>query len=178
LLVAPDENVLAVALAAGIPLPHSCRQGHCASCRARLLSGEFAYPEGVLPPGLTPAEAAAGALLLCQAQPRSPMLIETRLLRSSAASKASAEIIAIEALAFDALRLRLRLASRFTARPGQFLDAINAAGAASRLPLIAVRDGEIELEAAADGSALREWLGSAAAPGATLLLKGPFDAPR
>ena len=177
-MVAADENVLAVALAAGIPLPHSCRQGRCASCRARLLSGEFAYPGGVLPPGLTAAEAAAGAVLLCQAQPRSPLLIETRLLRSAAAYRTNAEILAIEPLAFDALRVRLRLSGRISARPGQFLDAVNAVGETSRLPLIAARDAQIELEAASDGSAFREWLAGGSAIGATLLLKGPFDAPR
>jgi CDP-4-dehydro-6-deoxyglucose reductase, E3 len=172
------ENVLAVALAAGIPLPHSCRQGRCASCRARLLSGEIAYPDGRLPPGLSAGEAAAGAVLLCQASPRSALHIETRLVRASAAHKTTGVILAIEPLAFDTLRLRLRLAGTLAARPGQFVDVHNTAGASSRLPLIATRDGEIELEAASDGSAFREWLGGESRVGASLLLKGPFDAPR
>jgi ferredoxin len=176
--VAAGENVLAVALAAGIPLPHSCRQGRCASCRARLLSGEIAYPEEKLPPGLSAGEAAAGAVLLCQARPRSALVIETRRVASAAAEDASGEILAIEPLAFDALRLRLRLGGPLTARPGQFIGVTNAEGQASRLPLIARREDEIELEAASDGSAFREWLSDASAIGASLRLSGPFDAPR
>ena len=35
----PDETVLAAALRAGLNLPHSCKGGHCASCRARILVG-------------------------------------------------------------------------------------------------------------------------------------------
>jgi CDP-4-dehydro-6-deoxyglucose reductase len=176
--VPAGENVLAVALAAGIPLPHSCRQGRCASCRARLLSGEIAYPGDQLPPGLTAGEAATGAVLLCQARPRSALLIETRLARSVAGQKATGEILAIEPLAFDALRLRLRLTGSLAARPGQYIDAVSAAGLVCRLPLIARHEDEIELEAASDGSAFREWLSRESPLGASLQLKGPFDAPR
>ena len=50
--MAAGENVLAAALAAGIPLPHSCRAGRCATCKARVLSGEIAYPDDKLPPAI------------------------------------------------------------------------------------------------------------------------------
>ena len=75
--VPPGENVLAAALAAGIPLPYSCRAGRCASCKAKLLAGSIEYPAG-LPPGITPAEAERGEVLLCQARPRSDLSIESR----------------------------------------------------------------------------------------------------
>jgi CDP-4-dehydro-6-deoxyglucose reductase len=175
--VPAGENVLAAALAAGIPLPHSCRQGRCASCRARLVEGEIAYPDGKLPPGLSPAEAAAGAVLLCQARPRTALVVETRRV-PSALEDARGEILAIEPLAFDALRLRLRITGSLPARPGQFVDVIQAWGVASRLPVIGRREQEIELEAAGDSSAFREWLSAADAVGASVILKGPFDAPR
>ena len=51
----PGEPVLGAALRAGLNLPHSCKGGHCASCRARILSGEFAYPRG-RPAGITADE--------------------------------------------------------------------------------------------------------------------------
>ncbi len=38
--------MLEAALAAGLNLPHSCRSGHCASCKARLISGEIPLSEG------------------------------------------------------------------------------------------------------------------------------------
>jgi CDP-4-dehydro-6-deoxyglucose reductase len=176
--VAAGQNVLAVALAAGIPLPHSCRQGRCASCKARLVSGEIAYPHERLPPGLSAAEAAAGAVLLCQAQPRSSLVLETRR-AGSPAPGASAEILSIEPLPFGAVRLRLRLqAGSIGARPGQFVDAVNAGGLAARLAVIALRAAEIELEAASDGGTFREWLSTPSAAGCALRLSGPFDAPR
>jgi CDP-4-dehydro-6-deoxyglucose reductase, E3 len=178
LRVAAGENVLAVALAAGIPLPHSCRQGRCASCKARLVSGEIAYPDGKLPPGLSADEAAAGAVLLCQARPRSTLLVETRRAVSSLPG-AGSEILSVDPLPFDAVRLRLRwVAGAIAARPGQFVDAVNDSGLSARLPVIALRADEIELEAASDGSSFREWLSQPAARGSSLRLKGPFDAPR
>jgi hypothetical protein len=42
----------------GLNLPHSCKDGHCASCRARLLAGEISYPTRELPAGITAEEAA------------------------------------------------------------------------------------------------------------------------
>ena len=53
----PGEPVLTAALRAGLNLPHSCKGGHCASCRARLLSGTTTYPTRELPAGITPDEA-------------------------------------------------------------------------------------------------------------------------
>ena len=44
--VAADQPVLEAALAAGLNLPHSCKSGHCSSCRARLVAGEVRYPGG------------------------------------------------------------------------------------------------------------------------------------
>src|SRR5207237_10472738 len=79
--VAADRPVLEGALAAGLNLPHSCKSGHCASCRARLLSGEVEYPNG-LPIGLTLQEAQSGNVLLCQARARSDLIVWARLVTS------------------------------------------------------------------------------------------------
>ena len=79
-LAEPGEPVLAAALRAGLNLPHSCKGGHCASCRARVLHGEFAYP-GPRPPGLTEEEAHEGHALLCQAHAVTDLTLETREVR-------------------------------------------------------------------------------------------------
>ena len=174
----PGENVLAVALAAGIPLPHSCRAGRCASCKAKLLSGTIDYPTG-LPPGITKAEADRGEVLLCQARPRSDLSIESRRVPVRASNAASCEIVAIEPLPLRALRLRLRFVEgRIDARPGQFVDVRNHAGDAERLAVIGTGTGVIELECADDGSVLRGWLDADAVPGSVLRVAGPFDRPR
>ena len=44
-----NEPVLSAALRAGLNLPHSCKGGHCASCRARVLAGRSNIPTRGLP---------------------------------------------------------------------------------------------------------------------------------
>lgn len=173
-----SENVLAVALAAGLPMPHSCRAGQCASCKSRLVSGRIEYPAGT-PPGITADEIARGEVLLCQAQPRSDLVIEARRVVVRASRYIRAELLEIAPLPLRALRVSVRVPpGSMPARPGQFLDVRDPAGDAERLPVVA-SDGEtIGLECAADGSALRTWLDSRPSPGAVLHLSGPFDRPR
>jgi len=176
--VPPGENVLTVALAAGIPLPYSCRAGRCASCKARLISGTIDYPAG-LPPGITAAEADRGEVLLCQARPRSDLSIESRRVPVRISNAAQVEIVAIEPLPLRALRLRLRFVEgKIEARPGQFVDVRNHAGDAERLAVIGFGTGIVELECGDDGSLLRAWLEADAVPGSALRISGPFDRPR
>jgi CDP-4-dehydro-6-deoxyglucose reductase, E3 len=177
--VRADENVLAAALAAGLPLPHSCRAGRCASCKAKLLAGDIAYPGGRLPPGILAAEAARGEVLLCQARPRADLVVETRRLVAPAAARYEAHILSVAPLPFGALHVRVRIpAGSIGVRPGQFVDAGNDSGAEVRVAVVAVQANELALEVAAADGALREWLDSAAAMHAPLRLSGPFDRPR
>lgn len=171
-----EENVLAAALAAGIPLPHSCRAGRCATCKARLISGEVAYPGDKLPPGIVASEAARGEVLLCQARPRSDLSIETRRTSMRPAAFAEAELLLLELLPADSMRVRARLREgAVAARPGQFADLRNAHGDVDRLAIIDVHGAQLDLEALADGSPLRAWLDSAPVSGTTVWLAGPFD---
>jgi CDP-4-dehydro-6-deoxyglucose reductase len=172
------ENILTAALAAGIPLSYSCRAGRCASCKARLLAGQIDYPAGT-PPGITPAEIAAGDVLLCQAYPRSDLSIEARRVPVRTANAAACEIVAIEPLPLNALCVRLRfIEGRLEARPGQFVDVRNHAGDAERLPVVGGGIGVLEVECADDGSVLRSWLEDGAQVGSNLRVAGPFDRPR
>jgi CDP-4-dehydro-6-deoxyglucose reductase, E3 len=177
--VPPGENVLTAALAAGIPLPYSCRAGRCASCKAKLVSGHIEYPGLTPPPGITAAEIAKGEVLLCQAYPRSALAIEARRVPVRVSNAATCEIVAIEPLPLRALRLRLRFVEgRVDARPGQFVDVRNHAGDAERIAVIATSAGILELECGDDGSLLRAWLDADGAAGSTLRVAGPFDRPR
>jgi len=172
------ENVLTVALAAGIPLPYSCRAGRCASCKAKLLAGTIEYPDGP-PPGLTAAEADRGEVLLCQARPRSDLSIESRRASLRPTVFSEAELVLLDPLPLGGIRVRARLLDgALAARPGQFADLRNAAGDLERLAIIDVHGAELDLEALADGSNLRAWLDSGLAIGVRLWLAGPFDRPR
>jgi CDP-4-dehydro-6-deoxyglucose reductase, E3 len=131
--VSADRPVLDGALAAGLNLPHSCKSGHCASCRARLRGGTVEYPHG-LPVGLTPAEAEAGNILLCQARARSDLVVEARLIASVAdvdIKTLPCRIARLTPLAPDVLQVFLRLPAveRLRFHPGQYLDVLLDRGA-------------------------------------------------
>jgi ring-1,2-phenylacetyl-CoA epoxidase subunit PaaE len=60
-------NILDSARLAGLPAPFACKAGVCATCRARVVSGEV---EMAARYGLTDEEIAAGYVLTCQSVPR------------------------------------------------------------------------------------------------------------
>jgi CDP-4-dehydro-6-deoxyglucose reductase, E3 len=126
--VAADRPILDGALAAGLNLPHSCKSGHCASCRARLRTGDIEYPNG-LPVGLTVSEAEGGNILLCQARARSDLVVEARLIASVADVEIKtlpSRIARLTLLAPDVLQvfLRLPVVERLRFHPGQYLDIL------------------------------------------------------
>ena len=112
LRVSPGAPVLEAALAAGLNLPHSCKSGHCGSCRARLLAGELRYP-GPRPLGVSAAEAADGYVLLCQARPRADVTVQERFIVSDAMSRSRPPPPhrAAGAARPDVMQVRLRLPS-------------------------------------------------------------------
>ena len=60
-------NILDSARAAGLPAPFACKAGVCATCRARVVSGEV---EMAARYGLTDEEVVAGYVLTCQSVPK------------------------------------------------------------------------------------------------------------
>lgn len=165
--VEPGSDVLTAALAAGFPLPHSCRAGRCASCKARLLSGEIVYPEDRLPPGIVAAEAARGEVLLCQARPRSDLHIQARAV-GGALGPAHGVLVEGEApLTTGGARVTLRmLGTPINARPGQFIDVEIATGERERVAVVAVSTATLDVE-------VHEFDAQF-----IVRVRGPFDAPR
>jgi CDP-4-dehydro-6-deoxyglucose reductase len=128
LRVARAQAVLDAALAAGLNLPHSCKSGHCGSCRARLARGEIRYDNG-RPLGITAEEQAAGQVLLCQARPLSDLTVEVRLVASVTEVEIKTLPCRIEhltPLAPDVMQVMLRLPAveRLSFQPGQYLDVL------------------------------------------------------
>lgn len=60
-------NILDSARAAGLPAPYACKAGVCATCRARVVSGEV---EMAARYGLSDEEVEAGYVLTCQSVPK------------------------------------------------------------------------------------------------------------
>lgn len=126
--VRAEQSVLDAALAAGLNIPHSCKAGHCGSCRARLLAGEIHYPRG-RPAGLTAGDAARARVLLCQSLPRSDLVVETRLVTRAPEieiKRLPCRIAGKTLLAPDVLRVALRLPAvePLEFRAGQYLDVL------------------------------------------------------
>jgi CDP-4-dehydro-6-deoxyglucose reductase len=126
LRVPGDSPILGAALDAGLNLPHSCKSGHCGSCRARLISGEIRYPAG-RPLGITEQEAAAGHVLLCQARPASDLTVEARLIARISEVEIKTlpcRVARLVALAPDVMQVFLRLPAveALPFLPGQYLD--------------------------------------------------------
>jgi CDP-4-dehydro-6-deoxyglucose reductase, E3 len=127
LRVGGDRPVLEAALASGLNLPHSCKSGHCGSCRARLKSGEIRYPGDRRPLGLTEQEAQAGYVLLCQARPASDLTVEARLIARVSEVEIKTlpcRVARLVALAPDVMQVFLRLPAveSLPFLPGQYLD--------------------------------------------------------
>jgi CDP-4-dehydro-6-deoxyglucose reductase len=181
LVVAPDQSLLDAALGAGLNLPHSCKSGHCTSCRATLRSGEIRYPHG-LPLGLTQQESDGGRVLLCQARAASDLVVEARLVARVGTVEIRRLPCRIERralLAPDVLQLFLRppAVEPLPFQPGQYLDILfdqgrrrsfSIASPPHETPLI-----ELHVRRA-PGTGLTAWLFDSAPVGTLLRIEGPI----
>lgn len=122
------ESILDAALRTGHPLPYSCRNGSCGTCKGKLLAGEIDY--GVYEAkALGVTERAAGLALFCQARPLTDVVVEAREI-------AAAKDIIIKTLpcrvahmtpaAHDVMVLGLKLPSheRLKFLAGQYIDVL------------------------------------------------------
>ncbi len=130
---AEQESVLDAALRHhGSVLPYSCRNGTCGSCMGAILSGQIAYPNGK-PPGISEGEQAEGKALLCQAQPRSDLVIQAREVKAGQdipVKLLPCRVERRELLAPDVMRLSLKLPNieRLQFLAGQYVDILLADG--------------------------------------------------
>ena len=69
-----DQSLLLAALDHGLRLPHSCRNGTCRACIARLVSGRVEYQ--IEWPGLSREEKDEGWILPCVACARTDLVLD------------------------------------------------------------------------------------------------------
>jgi CDP-4-dehydro-6-deoxyglucose reductase, E3 len=177
----PGRPVLESALAAHVNLPHSCKGGNCGSCRARLLAGTVDYPRG-RPLGLSDAEAAAGYVLLCQAVPRSDLVVEAREIRRVTDVEIKSlpcRVERLERLAPDVMALYLRLPAveDFRFRAGQYLDVMLPGGRRRSFSIASPPHdaGLIELHVRrVSGGEFTVQVFESLRPGALLRIEGPL----
>jgi CDP-4-dehydro-6-deoxyglucose reductase len=179
--VKAEQSILDAALDAGLNLPHSCKSGHCSSCRARLLTGQIHYPQGT-PLGLTAEEARAGQVLLCQARALSDLTVDVRLVAAVTEVEIKTlpcRIARMNPLAADVMQVFLRLPSVETLdfQPGQYLDVLLEDGGRRSFSIAnPPHDAELlELHARyVPGGGFTERLFKELRPGALLRIEGPI----
>lgn len=106
----PSETLLEAGLRAGLNLDHSCANGSCGDCRARLLSGEI-RASGHCDFRFGGAERDQGWFLLCSNRAAGDLVIETHEAGSAAEipeQQLHAKVSRIERLQDDVLQLTLR----------------------------------------------------------------------
>jgi CDP-4-dehydro-6-deoxyglucose reductase, E3 len=186
LRVAEGQPVLEAALAAGLNLPHSCKSGHCGSCRARLVAGEIRYPKS-RPLGITAEEERSGQILLCQARALSDLVVRARLIASVADVEIKtlpARIARLTPLAPDVMQVMLRLPSveRLRFHAGQYLDVLLEGGRRRSFSIASPPHDsellELHVRRVAGGGFTERLFGSGAtgtlAEGSLLRIEGPI----
>jgi len=147
----PKEAILDAALRQGITIAYSCRNGACASCKGRVVSGVVHYPNGK-PPGLDATAQASGGALFCQARARSDLVIEVpeiEAVKDIPIAQYPTRVIEKTRLAEDVMRLRLKLpaAKRMLFLAGQYVDIIQPGGVRRAFSIASpsYQDHELEL---------------------------------
>lgn len=126
--VEDGQSVLDAALAAGIVLPYSCRNGACTTCKGRVVEGGFEPGPGAMQV-LSEEEREQGYTLFCQARPMTDLVIEAQEIRMASdiqIRKMPSRVMAMEKLADDIMVIKLQLPASdpFRYYPGQYLDFI------------------------------------------------------
>src|SRR5271165_1009652 len=109
------ESVLACLTAHGVAVPSSCHSGVCQSCMMRAVRGKL--PAGAQS-GLKPAHIAKNFFLACVCQPDED--IEVAFI-DEALQKFPSDVLKIDRLNGDIVRVRLRPRERLQYSPGQFI---------------------------------------------------------
>jgi len=126
--VEEGQTVLDAAMAAGIVLPYSCRNGACSTCKGKVIAGS--YDAGSSPAQiLSPEDLEQGYTLFCQARPSSDLVIEAQEIRMASdiqIRKMPSRVMGMDKLTDDVMVLKLQLpaADPFRYYAGQYLEFI------------------------------------------------------
>ncbi|MDX5152380.1 MAG: CDP-6-deoxy-delta-3,4-glucoseen reductase [Acidiferrobacterales bacterium] len=148
--VEEGESVLTAALRQNIGLPYGCRNGNCGSCRATLLEGEVDYGDH-LPSVLSVDEMAENDVILCQARPKTDLVIDADELQVVAGLQPRimpCRVTRIEKLTDDVIALSLKLPQNQQLKylAGQYIDILLTGGKRRSYSLAHAPDTMDELE--------------------------------
>ena len=127
-----DETILEAALAHGLTLPYSCRDGACGACKGKVLSGSVDHGKAQAF-ALSEEEKAAGMALFCCAKPLSDLTIESHEVTTAAEIVVKTLPCRVEKMVkltddIMALFLKLPANERLQYLSGQYIDILQKEG--------------------------------------------------
>lgn len=182
LVVKPGQSVLDAAIAADIPVLHQCTSGSCATCVARLETGQADMLAGTSS-SLLRSEQNEGLRLLCVTEAKSACRFSLAYDSKAGAGHPTTVkcfVNAVERIASDVMRLELELAEGFWLdfRPGQFVQVKVPGTEELRSYSMATTPKDLpRLELMIrllPGGTMSEWLLNRAAPDQVLEVTGPY----
>jgi methane monooxygenase component C len=184
----PDENIISAGVKSDVILLSSCHEGGCATCKAECLEGDYELGRCSVQ-ALPPDEEEAGIVLLCQAFPRSDLVVKVpytfeRISFQKINTDWQGEIVAVEKIASNVAKLQIvpkEPSNGQTAMipfvPGQYLDIEIPGTETSRCYSMATIDDDPRLDflirILPDGR-FSQFLSNEAQPGIVMKLRGPF----
>ena len=123
-----NESILEAGIRSGLNLPHSCRGGSCQSCKSKVTSGEFEYPNGI-PWSLSDEDIQAKECLICLAHPKSDCHVFSKPIETPKdiqIKRLPCRIEKKELVCHDVMLLFLRLpkVEPFDFLAGQYIDIL------------------------------------------------------
>lgn len=171
----PWQTVFQAAQAQGIELATDCREGACATCKARCTEGEYDVGDAS-PEALTAEEEGAGLVLTCQMVPLGDCTLRFPYPFSLTGGPATVRAVleAVERVAEDTVRFALALDADMPFLPGQYARIGVPGTGAERAFSFSRRDrAEFHARLLPDGL-MSGYLAARAKPGDRLQLSGPY----
>ena len=174
------QTLLEGALAEGIMLRHSCREGTCGTCKGKVLSGQIDHADSDTEV-LTQEEREQGYALFCRAKACSNVQIyapEVSELKGISIQKTAARVGHIERISSDVVILRLMLppAAAFNYYPGQYIELLLKDGSRRSYSMATVpaENNQLELHIRNTGGVFSRYAYEELKERTLLRLEGPF----
>ena len=173
----PWQTVFQAAQAHGIELATDCREGACATCKARCTEGDYDVGDAS-PEALTAEEEAAGLVLACQMLPRGDCALRFPYPFSLTGGpvRRQAVLEAVERVAEDTVRFELAPDADMPFLPGQYARIGVPGAGTERAFSFSRRDGAEFHARLLPGGLMSNYLAGRAKPGDRLDLSGPYGA--
>jgi CDP-4-dehydro-6-deoxyglucose reductase, E3 len=162
------ETVLEAVLRSGIAIPHACRAGACRSCLMRTIRGN---PTEAAQAGLRDTLRARGYFLACMSRPTEDLQVES----AGDEVRRGAQLVEMESLSHNVLRVHLRTAEPIEYRPGQFITLLRPDGLARSYSLASLpHEDRLELHVRLlPHGRMSQWLHAEAQSGDPVWVQGP-----